>query len=376
VTAPRTEIRVRLPLAHFVLDVEWTSSARSIGIFGPSGSGKTSLVESIAGWRRPGSGRIAIDGRALFDSAAGVSVPIERRGAGYVPQDALLFPHWTVGRNVSCGQQYSSSRAAADASSRASDSDLVERTARILEIAHLLDRPCTRLSGGERQRVALARAIVSRPRFLLLDEPLGSLDLPLRRRILPYLIRMRDEFALPTVFVSHDATEVQALCDEVVVLDRGRITAQGQPDEVLRAFRSGERAFENVFTGSVESVDSGTAVVSVDAGGRARVPAAGLTASARVVFALGSDEILVALDAPTRISARNVVLARIEHIEEVRDGNVRIDARLEDGGGARVSASLTRSSVDELGLRPTRSVHLVFKTNSCRVLSALPDEIA
>ena len=116
--------------------------------------------------------------------AAGISLPIEERGVGYVPQDALLLPHWSVGRNVRAGGSREGSAAA--------DEALVERTVAILEIAHLLDRSCTRLSGGERQRVALARALVSRPRFLLLDEPLGSLDLPLRRRILPYLIRVRD----------------------------------------------------------------------------------------------------------------------------------------------------------------------------------------
>lgn len=356
--ATLARIRVRLPLAHFALDVDVASSARSLGVFGPSGAGKTSLVETLAGWRRPLAGRIQIGDALLFDSDRRVDVPIEARGAGYVPQDALLWPHWTVERNVRAGR------------ARGGDDALVARTAAILEIAHLFERPCTHLSGGERQRVALARALVSRPRFLVLDEPLGSLDLPLRRRILPYLIRVRDEFALPTVFVSHDATEVQALCDDVVVIDAGRVRSQGAPGDVLREARAGERAFENVLAGTVVTAGDGTALVQLDAGGSARVPSSSLNAGARALFALGSDEILVALDAPTRISARNVLAARVERVETGAHDVARVDARLHHGEGARISASVTSVSARELGLRAGVEVFLVFKTSSCRVLSA------
>ena len=361
-TDARFEIRVRLPLAHFALDVDVSSAARTLGVFGPSGAGKTSLIEAIAGWRAPDAGRIRLDGTLLLDGAAGVLVPIEERRVGYVPQDALLLPHWDVESNVRAGERLDGNLFA--------DIELFERTIAMLEIKHLLDRPCTALSGGERQRVALARALVCRPRFLLLDEPLGSLDVPLRRRILPYLIRVRDEFQLPTLFVSHDATEVQALCDEVLVLEAGRVHAQGAPAEVLRYVRSGERAFENVFACSVAEIRGGTAIVRLDAGGEARVPATGLEVGARIVFAVGSDEILVALDSPTRISARNVLSAHIERLESTAPSDVRVDARLEGGEGARLSASLTRASTDELRLREGQAVFLVFKTNSCRVLSA------
>jgi molybdate transport system ATP-binding protein len=352
---------VRLPLAHFDLDVVLSSSARSLGIFGPSGAGKTSLIETLAGWRTPTAGRIRIGEVVLFDDVAGVSLPIEARGVGYVPQDALLLPHWTVGRNVRAGGSRDGSGAV--------DEALVERTVAILEIGHLLERPCTQLSGGERQRVALARALVSRPRVLLLDEPLGSLDLPLRRRILPYLIRVRDEFGLPTVFVSHDATEVQALCEEVVVLEAGRVRAQGAPDEILRYARAGERAFENVLAGGVTEIRDGTARVCLDAGGETQVPSPGLAVGGRALFAIGSDEILVALDLPTRISARNVVPILVERVHAGPGGAARVDGRLEDGSGARLSASITQASARELGLQAGQKAFLVFKTNSCRVLS-------
>lgn len=361
-SAPHLEIRLRLPLAHFVLDVDVASSARTLGVFGPSGAGKSSLVEAVAGWRAPETGRIRLGETVLYDSSQGTSLAIEERGIGYVPQDALLFPHWNVGRNVRGGAK----GRGVEEEQRA----VVERTAAMLEIAHLLERSSTQLSGGERQRVALARALASRPRFLLFDEPLGSLDLPLRRRILPYLIRVRDRVGLPTLYVSHDPTEVQALCDEVVVLEAGRVRAQGVPSEVLRHVRSSERAFENVLTGRVSAIEGDTALVRVDRGGTARVPAAGHGVGDGAVFAVGSDEILVALDAPTRISARNVLPAQIERLEAAPTGEVRVDALLERGSGARLSASLTRAARDELGLREGQSVYLVFKTNSCRVLSA------
>ena len=351
-TAAQIELRMRLPLARFELDVDVSSSARCLGVFGPSGAGKTSLIEALAGWRTPSAGRLAVGGVVFFDDATGVALPIEKRGVGYVPQDALLLPHWNVRRNLRAG--------AAD----------VERTAAILEIGHLLERPVTRLSGGERQRVALARARVSRPRILLLDEPLGSLDLPLRRRILPYLIRVREEFDLPTLFVSHDPTEVKALCEEVIVLEAGRVVAQGAPDEALRYARSGERAFDNVLAGTVAGVKDGTAAIELHEGGWAFVPARGLAPGSKAMFAIASDEILVALDAPTRISARNVLPAVVERVEPAAEGVVRIDARLDGGAGARFSASLTQASTEELGLRPGQAAILVFKTNSCRVLSA------
>ncbi|TAJ05080.1 MAG: molybdenum ABC transporter ATP-binding protein [Planctomycetota bacterium] len=369
VSAAAIHVRVRLPLARFALDVAFTSSARSLGVFGASGAGKTSLIEVLTGWRRPESGSARIGDTVLFDSGAGVALPIEARRIGYVPQDVLLWPHWSAGRNVRAG-----------AARGGVDEELFARTVAILEIAQLLERPCTQLSGGERQRVALARALVSRPRLLLLDEPLGSLDLPLRRRILPYLIRVRAEFDVPTLYVSHDATEVQALCEEVVVLESGRVAAQGPPSEVLRRVRAGEPSYDNVLTGVVREVRGGTAALELTDGGRAFVPSRGVSVGAHAVFAIGSDEILIALDAPTRISARNVLPAVIEAVEASASG-VRVDARLcvegrggsdetGDGTGARISASLTHAALDELALRPGQRAHLVFKTSACRVLSA------
>ena len=351
-------VSLRLRQGAFELDAAFDSSARTLGVFGASGSGKTSLLEALAGWRKPQPGRILLGASTLHDSVQGIDVPLEERGIGYVPQDALLWPHWSVGRNVRAGAL------------RHADEALVARTLAILDIAALEDRSVQGLSGGERQRTALARALVSRPRLLLLDEPLGALDAPLRRRILPYLVRIRDEYALPTVLVSHDALETQALCDEVVVLERGRIVARGRPDEVLRERHDGGEPYENVLHGRVAALDEGLARVEFDSGGETLVPARALAQDVRVLVAIRSDEILVALDAPARISARNVHAVRVERVDDGADEGVRVDARLQGGAGALLSASLTRSAVRELGLRPGVQAWYVYKSQSCRVLSA------
>jgi len=353
--AASIEIRLSLPLSAFDLDVAIETRARSLGIFGASGSGKTSLLEAIAGWRPVRSGRIRFGDRVLLDTEGRTRTPIATRAVGYVPQDALLFPHWDVRRNVLAG-------------ARASEAELA-RAAEVLEIGPLLDRSTATLSGGERSRVALARALCSRPEVLLLDEPFGALDLPLRRRILPYLLRTRDAYDLPTLFVSHDATEVQALCDVVAILDRGRVRAIGEPADVLHGHGMPARGADNVLSGRVASLAAGTANVALAPGVAVQVPAAGLEPGARAVFALGADEILVSTAPIAGISARNILAAEVESIE-ARGEDVVLRAVLgEAGARVRVVVGVTQASTRELGLREGARVFLVFKTQSCRVLS-------
>jgi molybdate transport system ATP-binding protein len=176
------------------------------------------VLDTIAGLRTPSRGSITIDDRVLFSSSAGINLPPHRRRVGYVPQDVALFPHMNVRRNLLYGRHLPSpSRAPRAASPK------LDRVLTMLEIGSLLDRRVTELSGGERQRVALGRALMSGPSLLLLDEPLAAVDVPLRRRILPYLQRIRDELSIPIVYVSHDREEIDALADTVVRVDSGRI---------------------------------------------------------------------------------------------------------------------------------------------------------
>lgn len=192
-----------LPLADFSLEVSVEMTARSTALYGPSGAGKTSLLEVIAGLRMPHAGTIEWNGRTISE------LPPRLRRIGYVPQDDALFPHLSVRQNIFYG-------------AKESNDTVID----ILEIAHLMDRGVARLSGGERKRVALARALLSRPEVLLLDEPLTGVDVALRDRVLEYLVRVHNELALPTIYVTHQMDEVRAMCDEIVVMERGRIVSR------------------------------------------------------------------------------------------------------------------------------------------------------
>jgi molybdate transport system ATP-binding protein len=213
---------LRLPLAEFVLEIDQDLDARTVAICGPSGAGKTSLLEIIAGLRKPDRGRVAIGSRALFDSRLGIDIPPRLRRVGYVPQDETLFPHLSVRANMLYG---------ARGDEGPFNSAHVEE---VLEIASLRDRGVQRLSGGERKRVALARALLSRPEILLLDEPLTGLHSELRGRVLEYLVRVRDEFAVPMIYVTHDKSEASALCAEVMIIDRGRVMSRSSEPGVTR----------------------------------------------------------------------------------------------------------------------------------------------
>jgi molybdate transport system ATP-binding protein len=200
---------VRLPLAHFDLDVTFQATSAAIGLFGPSGAGKTTILELIAGIRRPVAGVIAVDGQVVDDVAQGVHVPARKRRIGYVPQGESLFPHLTVEGNIRFGFR--------------GDEAFFRHLVDVLEIAPLLPRRIGALSGGEAKRVALARALVTAPRMLLLDEPLSGLDRPLHGRVIELLLRVRDELRVPMLYVSHDAEEMSRIAEQTFVIERGHM---------------------------------------------------------------------------------------------------------------------------------------------------------
>ncbi|WP_076864448.1 molybdenum ABC transporter ATP-binding protein [Bradyrhizobium mercantei] len=211
-------VDIQKQLGEFSLTASFTSEGRVTGLFGASGSGKTSLINTIAGLVRPDRGTIVIDGETVDDTAAGIHVPTWRRRIGYVFQDARLFPHLDIRQNLDYGRRMNG---------LTEDPAQHKRVVDLLDIGALLDRRPGKLSGGERQRVALGRALLSKPRLLLLDEPLGALDESRKLEILPYLVRLRDEAGVPMVYVSHDAAELRQLATQIVMLRRGQVTAFG-----------------------------------------------------------------------------------------------------------------------------------------------------
>jgi molybdate transport system ATP-binding protein len=214
-------VDVEKQLGDFKLAAAFTSDGLVTGLFGNSGAGKTSLVNMIAGLIRPDRGRISLNGDVVDDSTSRLHVPPHRRRIGYVFQDARLFPHLSVRQNLDYGRGMNGLD---------HDAAAERHTIDLLDIGHLLDRRPAQLSGGERQRVALGRALLAKPRLLLLDEPMGSLDEERKAEILPYFIRLRDEASVPMVFVSHDAGEMRRLATNVVMLKRGKVDAFGGVD--------------------------------------------------------------------------------------------------------------------------------------------------
>jgi len=219
------KVDVSKRLGEFAVDASFSSDGRVTGLSGPSGAGKTSLINMIAGLLRPDRGIISIDGETLDDTSVRTHVAVHRRRIGYVFQDARLFPHLSVRKNLDYGRRMNG---------LAEDPALWKRVSELLDIGDLLDRRPGKLSGGERQRVALGRALLSQPRLLLMDEPLGSLDEERKEEILPYLIRLRDEAGIPMVYVSHDPAEMRKLATQIAIMQRGRVTAFGG-SEILPA---------------------------------------------------------------------------------------------------------------------------------------------
>lgn len=363
----RLRVDVKLPLPRFRLEAAFATGASSFGLFGASGSGKTTLLEAIAGLRRGAEGTIVFDGATWLDASRGIDVPAHARGVGYVPQEGLLFPHWDARRNVLAGQ------ARANGGGPAIDPD---HAIEVLDLGPLLGRRVETLSGGEKQRVALARALCSGPSLLLLDEPLASIDAPLRGRILPYLIRVRDEFAVPTLFVSHDAMEVTVLCEEVALLRDGRIAAVGRPGEVFAGGAGGEtpppeapvEEFENVLEGTVVEVAGSRATVRTPGGHAIAIAsAAGARPGARALVGVRAGEWMLALAPTEGLSARNVLPGTVSAVR-VAAGRVIVRVALGEREPEMV-AVVTDAALQALGLREGLPVRLVAKAQACRLLA-------
>jgi molybdate transport system ATP-binding protein len=332
----------------FRLRVSFRTGGGITVVFGPSGAGKSTLLLSVLGALRPRSGRIALDGRVLFDAAARVDLPVRRRRIGVVFQDALLFPHLDARANVAFGLEGPERwRLADEVLGRVDGSSLARR------------RPAE-MSGGERQRVAVARALAPRPDALLLDEPFSALDGPSRAALGSLLRSLQAESGIPFLHVTHDPVEALRLGSEMVVLERGAVAQVGPPGPVLGAARWTEG--DNLFAGVVLRHLEAEGYTSVDLGGTV-VETALLAAppGERVVLRLAPEDILLSLRAVRETSARNVIAGRVE---ELRPHAAGVEVRVSTPVVFR--ALLTHGAIRELGLAPGAPVHLLVKAYSFR----------
>lgn len=342
---------------RFTLQVEFKAPAPGVvALFGRSGSGKTTLVNIIAGLIRPDAGRVQLDDTVLTDTAVGVHLPAERRGVGYVFQDARLFPHLTVRSNLRYGLVRSRGR---------QPFMRFDEIVALLGLEPLLPRRPHRLSGGERQRVALGRALLSQPRLLLLDEPLASLDVARREEVLPYLQLLRDRLQIPMVYVSHQLEEVLQLATYMVLMEGGRSLAQGTPLEVSLHSQLktvvGREAVGAVLEGTVTEVSPGGMASVKVAGSTLGVALHGARAGMPVRLHLLADEVILATEAPHALSVRNVLPGTVTGLTEEDPESVLVTT---DIGGQSVLSRVTREAVYALKLHTGGSVWVLIKAMS------------
>ena len=265
-------VNIRKTLGALTIDAWFESAGGVTALFGKSGAGKTSIVQMLAGLMTPDNGQIAIDGTPVFDSATGLNMAPEHRQVGYVFQDARLFPHMNVRRNLEYGRRRNRN------GTGAKFDDVVD----VLAIAPLLDRQPHLLSGGEKQRVALGRALLSAPRLLLMDEPLAALDAERKWEVLPFIDRIQRDFGTPVVYVSHSIEEILQIADTMVLIANGGVSAAGPVEDVLNRpdllRAAGDGNAGSVITVRVADIDLSYGIATLAfAGGEFRVTAPDLT---------------------------------------------------------------------------------------------------
>ncbi|HEY8068360.1 MAG TPA: molybdenum ABC transporter ATP-binding protein [Burkholderiales bacterium] len=341
--------RLRLPRKEFTLDVDQQMPGQGItALFGASGSGKTTLLRCIAGLERASQGVVSFDDERWQDESARIFVPPHRRACGYVFQEASLFPHLSVRRNLEYGEK----RVPAGQKRQA-----FEQTVELLGIAPLLARRTENLSGGERQRVAIARALLTSPRLLLMDEPLASVDVNRKGEILYYIERLRDELRLPIVYVSHAIDEVVRLANRVIVLANGRVTAAGSVQDTIGRDHGGA-----VIEATVAAQDLKTGLARLSfTGGELLVADVDSPVGKTLRVRLRARDVSIALEQPRNVSVLNCLAGRIVQISAEPGSSV--DVRL-DVSGTPVIARITRHSAERLGLTVGKEVWAMVKAVS------------
>ncbi len=346
----------------FTLDARFSVPPGITILFGASGSGKTTILDCIAGLTSPDAGRITIGDRVLFDAESGTNLRVPDRKVGFVFQDLGLFPHMSVVGNIQYGLAH------------LPPAQRQQRCGALLEAFHIADlgsRFPAQLSGGERQRVALARALVIEPGLLLLDEPLSALDVSIKTRIIEDLYQWNGSRRIPVLYVTHDRAEVFALGDRIIILEQGKVLAEGVPYEILHSPNQETVAhlagFENVFDAEViaRNESCGAMVCRLGASDVCiETPLAQFTVGSRLRVGLRAGDILLAGEQPRSLSARNVLSGTVVSLRR-QDWTLRATVDC----GVLMNVHVTLAASQALGLSVGNTVWLVFKTHSCALLS-------
>ncbi len=370
--SPRVSARFNGRVGTFALELAFSAADQGVtALFGPSGCGKTTTLRCMAGLTRL-PGELRVDGAVWQDEAEGIFLEPHLRQVGYVFQEASLFPHISVARNLAFGER----RARRDGNPEVvRRDDVIE----LLALSPLLNRMPGRLSGGERQRVALGRALLAKPRLLLMDEPLAALDRASREEILPYIGALGDAAGIPIVYVSHDLSEIARLARRIVVMSAGRLVAEGPLDEMLERLDLGPATgrFEAgvVLTATVRTHDAELRMTRLDHHGQTlSVPWIDAPAGEQVRLRVRARDVALSTAYPESISIRNVL--RGEIVELAAEPDTAFAETLVDVGGGRVRARITREAVADLNLSRGAQVYVLIKSisfDSRSVISATPE---
>lgn len=344
---------------NFSLDIEVDFIKGITGIFGPSGAGKTTLLHLLVGLERPDEGFVEIDERRIVDTSKGIWEPARNRNIGYVFQEGRLFPHMTVRKNLLFGTSYIRK-----------GKQLIEfvELVGLLELNELLDKRPKQLSGGEKQRVAIGRALLSSPKLLLMDEPFSSLDVKLRRQIIPYLIKINQKFDIPMLVVSHDLPDLLSLTRELFLLKNGRVVGHGnyldlvQEEKMLDVMRGA--GLMNVIPFQVESHDQEngiTILLNKDAHNEIKVERELIADCCQVGdemnVSLRPKDIALTIEEIPNISIRNQLPGTIIKVIQKENRNYcLVDV------GFKLLVSITHASQMKMNLIEGKKVWCLFKS--------------
>ena len=354
------KLSFRKRLGNFQLEIDHTITEKVTAFLGPSGSGKSTLLNCISGILHPDEGKLLFSDQTLYSSQHKKCLPPEKRHFGYVFQEGHLFPHLKVRQNISYGRPRR-----LDSGQRIDMDTIID----ILEIGELLDRYPSQLSGGQQQRVAIARALGMSPRLLLMDEPLTSLDAGLKNRILPYLYHIKQAFDIPLLYVTHSISEIMALADEAFLLSEGRITARGEPYQLLAS----PSALPIAQMTGVENILALPVVVASEERGmtelalgeqRLMVSYTETEPGGTMPIAIRARDIIVAMAPDLRLSARNILRGTIRQIT-VQAGRVMLSVNIE---GHLLSVEVTSDAREQLGLTEGTVCYFIIKASAINLL--------